>query len=224
MPDRTLVLLGATGLVGGLALPLFVQDPRWTRVVTLGRRPMPLAGPSHAHHVVDFDALDAHADFFTCDDLVSCLGTTIKDAGSQAAFRRVDLELPVEAARLAHAQGARQMLAVSALGADAGSRVFYNRVKGEAEDALRAVGFETLHLLRPSLLTGDRDEPRPGERLGELVLGAATPLLIGPLRPLRPTPALAVARALARLAADPAPGAFVHGPVALRELGGEPSR
>ena len=216
MPSRTAVLLGATGLVGGLTLRRLVGDPHWTRVVTLGRRPMPSAGASHAHHVVDFARLEAHAEALACDTLFCCLGTTMKQAGSQDAFRHVDHEIPVAAARLAHRQDARQMLAVSALGADAGSRVFYNRVKGETEDALRAVGFEALHLLRPSLLTGARDETRLGERVGELVLGAAKPLLIGPLRPLRPTPAAAVARCLAELARPMRPGVHVHGPDALR--------
>ncbi|MEM6287054.1 MAG: NAD(P)H-binding protein, partial [Bacteroidota bacterium] len=151
MPARTAVLLGATGLVGRHVLARLAHDARWGRVVTLGRRPLPTASGTHEDHVVDFDRLAEQAALFACDDLVCALGTTMKQAGSEAAFQRVDLEIPFEAAQLAHRQGATQMLLVSALGADAGSRIFYNRTKGEAEDAVRSVGFEAVQILRPSL-------------------------------------------------------------------------
>ena len=216
-PARTVVLLGATGLVGGWALRWLVQDPAWGRVVTLGRRPMDRAGETHRHHVVEFRDLDAHAGLFRCDALACCLGTTIKAAGSQEAFRFVDHGLPLAAARLAHAGGARQMALVTAYGASAGSRIFYNRVKGEVERDVRAVGFEALHLFRPSLLTGDREENRPGERLGEAVLGALSPLLLGPLRPLRPTAAEDVALAMGHALRHWRPGVHVHGPVEITE-------
>ena len=105
MPARTAVLLGATGLVGGRLLSRLAADARWDRVVTLDRRPLDPASPTHRPVVVDFDLLDAHADRFAGDALFCCLGTTMKRAGSEAAFRRVDLEIPVEAARLARAAG-----------------------------------------------------------------------------------------------------------------------
>ena len=218
-PSRTALLLGATGLVGGHALRLLARDGRWGRVVTLGRRPMEPASHRHEDHVVDFDRLAEHADLFACDDLFCCLGTTRKEAGSKDAFRRVDLEIPAEAARLAHAGGAAQGLLVSALGADPGSRVFYTRTKGEAEEAFRDAGFEAVQIVRPSLLTGDRDRlPRPGgevrrgERVAEAVLGALRPALVGPLRRLRPTPAVDVARALVAVAAAAPPGDHAYGP------------
>ena len=211
-PSRTALLLGATGLVGGHALRLLARDGRWGRVVTLGRRPMEPASHRHEDHVVDFDRLAEHADLFACDDLFCCLGTTRKEAGSKDAFRRVDLQIPAEAARLAHAGGAAQGLLVSALGADPGSRVFYTRTKGEAEEAFRDAGFEAVQIVRPSLLTGDRDEVRRGERAAEAVLGALRPALVGPLRRLRPTPAIDVARALVAVAAAAPPGDHAYGP------------
>ena len=218
-PARTAVLLGATGLVGGHALRLLARDGRWGRVVTLGRRPMEADSRRHEHHVVDFDHLDRHADLFACDDLFCALGTTMKQAGSREAFRRVDLEIPAEAARLAVMGGAAQGLVVSALGANAGSPIFYNRTKGEAEDAFRDAGFEAVQVVRPSLLTGDRDSlPRPGgetrrgEQLAETVLGALRPALVGPLRSLRPTPAADVARALVAIAAAAPPGEHAYEP------------
>ena len=209
---RTALLLGATGLVGGHTLRLLAHDGRWGRVVTLDRRPLAAASTHHEPHVVDFEHAEDYADLLACDDLFCCLGTTMKQAGSEAAFRHVDLEIPAEAARLAHARGATQMLLVSALGADPGSRIFYNRTKGEAEAAVQGVGFESVGLFRPSLLTGDRDEARLGERVGEVVLGAVSPLLIGPLSSLRPTPAEAVARALVAVAAERPAGVHVYGP------------
>ena len=218
MPDSTALLLGATGLVGGHLLPLLADG--WARVVTLGRRPMPPAGPTHSHHVVDFDRLGEHEGLFACDALFCCLGTTMKQAGSKAAFRRVDLEIPAQAARLAAAGGATRVSLVSALGADPDSRVFYNRTKGEAEAAVRAAGLASTQIFRPSLLTGDRDETRLGEAVGELILGAATPLLIGPLRTLRPTAARDVARAQAAAARSGTSGVEVFDPVAIRRLAG----
>ena len=217
MSDRTVLLLGASGLVGRHALRRFAADGRWGRVVTLGRRPLATAGPTHEDHVVDFDRLADQTALFACDDVVCVLGTTMKQAGSREAFRRVDLEIPFETAQLAHSAGAGQILLVSALGADPDSRVFYNRTKGEAERAVREVGFDAVQLFRPSLLTGDRDEVRWGERIGEAVLTPLGPLLRGPLSALRPTRADDVAAALVAVAAARPTGHHVYGPDAIRQ-------
>ena len=109
MADRTALLLGASGLVGGHLLRELAADARWGRVVTLDRRPLTSAGPTHESVVVDFDRVGEVAERFACDDVFCALGTTINAAGSQAAFRRVDLEIPAEAARLALAHGATQI-------------------------------------------------------------------------------------------------------------------
>lgn len=216
MADHTALLLGATGLVGGHALRQLAADPRWSRVVTLGRRPMPTASGTHEHHVVDFDRLPQQAELLACDDLFCALGTTIKAAGSREAFRRVDLEIPFEAAQLAASEGASQMLLVSALGADPDSRIFYNRTKGDAERAVGSVGFRALQVFRPSLLTGDRDHVRWGERIAGLALAAVRPVLVGPLSPLRPTAAASVARAMVEVAAARHAGVNVYDPDAIR--------
>ncbi|MEO0559401.1 MAG: NAD(P)H-binding protein [Bacteroidota bacterium] len=225
--SRTAVLVGATGLVGRHTLALLVSDPTWERVVTLTRRPLEPASSRHVSHVVDFAAVDFAAlddasALFDCHDLFCALGTTMKQAGSRDAFRRVDFEYVVRSAELAKAQGARQMLLVSAYGSNASSRVFYNRVKGEAEEAVRSLGFEAMHILRPSLLTGDRREKRAGEQIGEAVLNVLSPLMVGPLRPLRPTPAEAVARCLTRAATSDRAGVHIYDPTQIRQLGGSP--
>lgn len=216
MSDRSVLLLGATGLVGRHTLRLLAADDRWGRVVTLDRRPLAAASASHEPHVVDFDRLDAHSDALACDDVICCLGTTMKQAGSEDAFRRVDLEIPVEVAERAHRAGASRYLLVSALGADPDSRFFYNRTKGQAEQAIRTVGFDAVQIVQPSLLAGDREEVRLGERVGLAALRVARPVLIGPLTRLRPTQAEDVARALVAVAAVRPEGHHVYGPDEIR--------
>ncbi len=203
---RTALILGATGLVGGHVLRLLAADARWNRVITLGRRTMEPASATHIHHVIDFDEMDVHTEHFACDDMFCCLGTTIKQAGSKEAFRRVDFGFPVEAAYLAKAQGASQFLLVSSLGANAKSRIFYNGVKGEVERALTEVDFDSLAIFRPSLLAGDRAEHRIGENFGTLALALARPLLVGPFRKYRATPAHDLARVMIDVAGERAAG------------------
>ncbi|HEX9950140.1 MAG TPA: NAD(P)H-binding protein [Rubricoccaceae bacterium] len=213
----TALLLGATGLVGRHTLARLAADPRWTRVVTLDRRAVAPVSTTHVPTVIDFDRLNTvDPDLWACDSLFCALGTTIRQAGSQAAFRRVDLEIPADAARHARAAGASQMLLVSALGADARSRVFYNRVKGEAEASIAGAGFEAVQIVQPSLLTGDRAEVRTGERIAETVLAVLNPILVGLLKTLRPTAADDVAAALVALAVAHRPGVNRYGPEAIR--------
>ena len=207
---RTALLLGATGLVGGQVLQLLVEEDRWNHVVTLGRRALAPAAANHVHHVIDFDNIDGHAEHFACDGVFCCLGTTIKKAGSEEAFRRVDFDYPVEAAHLAHAQGATQYLLVSSLGANSKSRFFYNRLKGAVEQALRGAGFASLGLFRPSLLTGDREEYRRSEAISAVGLTLAKPLLLGPFHKYRATPANTLARVMVDVAADSPTGATVY--------------
>jgi uncharacterized protein YbjT (DUF2867 family) len=205
----TALLLGATGLVGGHVLPLLLDHGRWDRVVTLGRRPMPQAGPRHAHHVLDFERMAEHPERFACDDVFCCLGTTIREAGSEAAFARVDRDYPFTAAQLARGQGATQFLLVSSVGASSRSPFFYTRVKGEIEEALRRIGFESLSIFRPSQLAGERAAPRPKEQVALAALRVVGPLLVGPLRRYRATPARAVAEAMVAVAAERPAGVHV---------------
>jgi len=133
-----------------------------------------------------------------CDDAFCCLGTTIRQAGSREAFRAVDHAAVLAFAWAARRNGAGRFFVVTALGANARSRVFYNRVKGETEEALAVLGFKTLALFRPSLLLGRRKERRWGERIGEVILWVAEPLLLGGLRQYRAISAEVVARAMLR--------------------------
>lgn len=191
---RIVALAGATGLVGRAILEGLFADGSVTAVHTLGRREPGVAHPKLTAHVVDFAALPILPPL---DEVYLALGTTIKAAGSQAAFRSVDFDANLSVARAALAAGARRAGLVSAMGADAKSRIFYNRVKGEIEDALMRLPFDGLVIARPSLLQGDRQRLGQPERPAERVAAVAGRLL-GPLLPsnYRPVAAADVARAL----------------------------
>jgi uncharacterized protein YbjT (DUF2867 family) len=143
------------------------------------------------------------------DDVFCCLGTTIRAAGSREAFRGVDFGYVVGAAQAAAENGARQLLLISAVGADPGSRVFYSRVKGEVEDAVGELPFRGTQIFRPSLLLGKREQFRLGERIAALALPLVSFLLVGPARKYRPIKASAVAAAMLKVATTEPPGVNV---------------
>ena len=211
---QVVALAGATGLVGGEALRQILADPTFSRVVAIVRRPLdgPVAdAPKLEQVVVDFDTLEKRPPPLEADVVVCALGTTIKVAGSQQAFRRVDHDYPLALARLGLAAGAKQFVLVSALGASAKSAVFYNRVKGQLEDALRALGYPSVTIVRPSLLLGERRELRLGEemakRFGFLVPGK-----------YKPVEARAVANALVLTVRERRPGVRIIESDEIREL------
>ncbi len=186
------LLVGATGLVGGHCLAALRADRRVAAITVLQRGAPPAAVGDARLRVLqaDFDHLDAFpADTFQVDAAICALGTTIRKAGSEAAFRHVDHDYVFAVAQRARAAGASRFGLVSALGAEVGSRVFYNRVKGDIEAAIEALEFDSLSIVRPSLLLGERTEFRLGERISA-PLGRLLP------RRWRAVPAEAVARAL----------------------------
>jgi uncharacterized protein YbjT (DUF2867 family) len=158
---RKALIAGATGLVGGQLLNLLLNDEGYEAVYVLTRRPLPAHPKLHVLEA-DFNQLDTTA-WPAVHDVFCCLGTTIRASGSRAAFRTVDYQYPVTLAAGMRRTGAKRFLLVSALGADANSAIFYNRVKGETEQQIAQAGFASLHIFRPSLLLGQRSEKRPGE-------------------------------------------------------------
>jgi len=201
-------LAGGSGLVGGTLLQRLLQDDYFDKVISAGRRTLPVQDPKLVQVVTDFrsapafDALDAPAIAFCC------LGTTIKQAGSREAFRAVDHDAVLAFAQGAKRKGAHAFVHVTALGARPGSRVFYNSVKGETERDVALVGFPSVYALRPSILDGERAESRPGEGMG-LIIGRALAPLLGKYRP---TPVMTVAKTMIAVAKTAAPGAHVIEP------------
>jgi len=214
--ERSACIAGATGLIGGKLVDALLADDAFGRVVTVGRRPLEKSHPKLTQVTVDFAKLDAGA-LPEVTDAFSTLGTTMKRAGSREAFRAVDHDAVLAFARAVKARGALRFYVVTALGADAGSWSFYNKVKGEVEEGLRAIGFESLAILRPSLLLGERSESRPGERAAIVVSSALAPLLKHVAS--RPIDVGTVALALRAIAHDPPEGARVYLSGELQSLG-----
>ena len=194
MNQRKVILAGASGLVGGEILQALLVDPTVVEVHVLGRRASNVTHPKLQSHVVDFQRLPALP---RVDEVYLALGTTIRVAGSQAAFRAVDFAANLAVANAALATGAQRIGLVSAADANARSSVFYLRVKGELEDALTSLKLPALVIARPSLLLGNRDALKQPPRLGEKI---STPILklLAPILPkrYRPVHARAVARSL----------------------------
>ncbi len=219
MPARRALLAGASGLVGRSLLQLLLEDEQYAQVHLLLRRPLPGLPRVRklATHEVDFKALPALP---AVDDVYLALGTTIKVAGSQAAFRAVDFDAVVDTARAARAAGARRLAVVSALGASKSSAVFYNRVKGEMQDAVAALGYESVVFAQPSLLIGDRESLGQPARLGEVwaarLLGPVMGLVPASVRPIE---ARTLALALVRALSQAQPGVHVLSSAQLQQMG-----
>ena len=210
MSSRTAAVLGASGLVGGFCLRALVDDPDYTRVLTFGRRELPpLTRAKVTQRVADLGSLNAE-DFREVQDVFCALGTTIRKAGSQAAFRGVDLELPLRAAQEAWRAGAEQFVVVSSVGADAGSKNFYLRTKGELERELSRLPFRAIHILRPSLLIGKRQEFRLGESIAMKIAPALDLLTLGPWRKYHSMPAQIAGKAMVGAAKQAKNGTLVY--------------
>jgi|WetSurMetagenome_2_1015567.scaffolds.fasta_scaffold95739_2 uncharacterized protein YbjT (DUF2867 family) len=196
MEERTALVAGATGLVGNHLADQLINDPLYSKVIIFSRKPLELIHPKIEQHLVDFERLDSVVLSIQPDDVFCALGTTIKKAGSQAAFRKVDYEYVVNLANFSSAVGAKRLLVVSAMGADAKSRIFYNRVKGEMEGSLSQIALPEIHIFRPSLILGKRNVLRFGEYIAQKIMGSIAFLFAGPLLKYRAIHASAIARAM----------------------------
>ncbi|MSU49695.1 MAG: NAD-dependent dehydratase [Opitutus sp.] len=202
---KTLLLVGATGLVGQSVLVQALADDRVERVVALTRRPLP-PHPKLENPLVDFSVLPAAEPWWRVDAVICALGTTIRRAGSEEAFHKVDFAYPLAVATLAWRHGTPTFALTSSLGADPRARTFYLRTKGELEEALAGLGFASLTIVRPSILGGTRLESRPMEKLSIALVRALGPVLP---RRYRVAPAERVASALLATAVAAMPGRHV---------------
>jgi uncharacterized protein YbjT (DUF2867 family) len=177
--SRIALLAGASGLTGGWALDALLNAPEVSRVVAVSRRPLMRQHPRLANRIVQFEHLEAQLKGVSCDIALCCLGTTLRKAGSQQAFRAVDVDCVLAFARAAKAANARRCVVISSVGANPAARNFYLRTKGEMEEGLLALQFESLDILQPSLLLSWRREMRPLELAGCLLMPLVNPLMSG---------------------------------------------
>jgi uncharacterized protein YbjT (DUF2867 family) len=207
---KTAFLLGASGLIGGFCLKTLLADSSYAIIVLLSRRRLSVSTDSRLiQKTISFDSLNP-SDFAGAADVFCALGTTMRKAGTREAFRRVDLDYPLSAARMARQAGAGQFILVSSAGAASTASSFYLRTKGELDREVAKLDFEAVHIFRPSLLLGPRSE----FRLGEGVMQKAAPLvnlaMVGALRRYRAIPAETVGRAMVAAARQPRGGISVY--------------
>ncbi|MFC7786241.1 NAD-dependent epimerase/dehydratase family protein [Rossellomorea sp. GCM10028870] len=183
MPKVALVE-GSTGLVGSHLIEILIKSPEYKKVISFVRRSSGVKHEKLDERIIPFDQMKLlpHEEI---DDVFCCLGTTIKKAQTKEAFRKVDYEYPVQLGNLGKDHGAKQYMVISAIGASSGSPFFYSKVKGELEEDLIALNYPALHIFRPSLLLGERDEFRLGEKAGEIFSRAIRPVMVGKLKKYR---------------------------------------
>lgn len=206
----TALLIGATGLVGGNVLDQLLADNDYSQVTVLTRKTLNKNNPKLKEVLVNFDKLDEHAADIKADTVFCCLGTTIKTAGSQDAFRKVDYDYPLRVAEIAKQNGTKRYLLISALGSSKSSIIFYNRVKAEVEEAIANLNFEAFHILQPSLILGDRDEMRIGEEIARVAAPVMNVLMVGPLNKYKAIKATQIAKAMIYYSKMDLQGIFKH--------------
>lgn len=210
MKKKKALLVGASGLVGNELLHILLEGPEYDKVTIFTRKLINIEHPKLHQQIVDFDNLPNYKNQFQVHDVYCCLGTTIKKAGSQDAFRRVDFEYPLTLAKLSKEMGIDRFLIITAMGSSSSSNIFYNRVKGEVEDAIKEVGLPSLHIFRPSLLLGHRQEFRLGEKFASLLSPLYSLLMVGPMAKYKPIQARDVALAMYRKGQATGSGEFIY--------------
>lgn len=198
--NKCALLFGATGLIGGHVLNLLLKNDVYSKVIAFTRKPLAIEHEKLINPVINFDHLSNHKSLINGDDLFICLGTTMRKAGSKEAFRKVDFSYPMEICTIAQTNGVNQVLLVSSIGADPDSSFFYSRVKGELELAIQKLAFWSIHIFRPSLLIGERNENRWGENIAGWIGKGLDKITGGLLTKYLPIEGEAVAAAMIRAA------------------------
>ena len=207
--SKTALIVGASGLVGSACLDFLLAEPTYREVKVLVRKPIDLKHPKLQQIVINFDRLVDYKDSIVGDEIFCCLGTTIKVAGSKENFYKVDFTYAYETAKIALKNGAKGFYLVSSLGADAKSFIFYSKVKGELESAIKGLSYPVFYIFRPSLLLGDRKEHRAGEKLGISIYNFLKPIFIGPLAQYKGIEASQVAKAMVLKSIQPDNGTHI---------------
>jgi len=208
--SKTALIVGSTGLIGNKLSELLLEDSSYKQVVSVTRREESHSNSKFKNLVVDFDQLEEFAAELKADDVFCCLGTTMKKAGSKEKFKKVDYQYPLEVAQITKNNGATGYFLVSAMGANPSSSFFYNQVKGEVEQAISKLDFQSYHIFRPALLFGERNESRTGERIAQFLFKLFKVILIGPFKKYRGIKYEKVSRAMLTYARSGEKGEHIH--------------
>ena len=206
MLKRNALIAGATGLVGSSLLRQLSENDVYEKILVLTRKPVDISNPKLIQHQIDFDQLESFRTDVRVDDVFCALGTTIKTAGSKDAFCKVDHDYVLSLGNWSAANAVQRFLVVSAMGADTGSWVFYNRVKGKMEKSVSRLNIPQIQVFRPALLMGNRAEKRAGEKMAQVVFEGLGFLFAGPLLKYKGIHADVVAGAMIKCAANDAKG------------------
>jgi uncharacterized protein YbjT (DUF2867 family) len=215
---KSALLVGATGLVGGFVLEQLLNDNDFNEVIVLTRKSLGKNNAKLKEIIVDFNKLEDYKNDIKADAVFCCLGTTIKTAGSQEAFKKVDYEYPLRIAEIAKQNGTSTYLIVSALGSSKSSIIFYNRVKGEVEADIAKLNFDAFHILQPSLIIGERKETRTGEGIAQTLSPLYNALMIGPLNKYKSIDAEQIAKAMVHYSKLTDNGVIKHESDALKKI------
>ncbi len=197
--EKTVIVFGATGLIGSHLVKELIKNPDTSRIIIYSRSSLKISHYKIVERIIDLDEL---IDFDPQDNphaVYCCLGTTLKKAGSKEMFKKVDHDYPVKIAQMAKKNGIKQYIVISSIGADAGSRNFYLRVKGEMENDVLNIGIPRTIFFRPSFLLGKRDEFRLGEEVGKVMIKLINPFLRGKLKKYKPIKAKDIAKAMVNI-------------------------
>jgi uncharacterized protein YbjT (DUF2867 family) len=216
---KTAVIIGSTGLIGSELLNLLLESSHYAKVITFVKRDTGIKHPKLTQYIVDFDKLETYKELVVGDDFFCTIGTTIKKAGSQKAFRKVDFEYPRQFAAFALQNRVKQFLIISSLGADVNSGNFYLKTKGEIQDFLKDCNFESVAVLQPSLLLGNRTEFRFGEKVGSFFMRTLSFLFLGNLKKYKPIEGKTVAKALLKIAQINNTGFKIYESDVIQEIG-----
>jgi uncharacterized protein YbjT (DUF2867 family) len=216
---KTALIIGSTGLIGSKLLDNLLESPAYDKVITFVKRDTGKTHTKLTQHIIDFDKPESYQNLVVGDDFFCTIGTTIKKAGSKEAFRKVDYVYPQQFASFALKSNVKQFLTISSLGADKASGNFYLKTKGEIEDFLKQSSFESVAILRPSLLLGDRKEFRLGEKLGAIFMKLFSFTFIGGLKKYKPIESDVVAKALFRIAQKNKKGFSIYESDEVQQIG-----
>ncbi len=198
--NKTAIILGATGLTGNILLNKVLGDNRYRNIKIFTRSPLRYENPRVTEILCDLLDVDSFKDNFYGDEVFCCIGTTVKKTPDKELYKKIDYGIPVSAAKLCKSNGIKTFVTMSSMGANANSSIFYNRTKGEMEQAVLEQKIENTYILRPSIISGNRNERRIGEKIGLILMKVLNPLFVGPLRKYRVVDAEIIANAMIELA------------------------